>query len=148
MKSIFDSTARDEILRRIRNLNEKNSAVWGKMSLYQMMKHCTLWDEWIQRSGGSRQLFIGKILGKLMLKKVMKDEAPLRKNSPTLPAFVTTGEYGDFTSQQEAWIASIRQYENYEAPEFIHAFFGKMTKEQIGVLVYKHADHHLRQFGG
>lgn len=27
-----------------------------------------------------------------------------------------------------------------------HAFFGKLTPEQWGELMYKHLDHHLRQF--
>lgn len=45
------------------------------------------------------------------------------------------------------WISLINEYENYSNPKFIHDFFGKITKEQIGILVYKHTDHHLRQFG-
>ena len=40
----------------------------------------------------------------------------------------------------------IEEYEHYSNPDFIHDFFGKMTKEQIGLLAYKHTDHHLRQF--
>ena len=28
-----------------------------------------------------------------------------------------------------------------------HSFFGKMTPEEWAVLMYKHLDHHLRQFG-
>jgi len=28
----------------------------------------------------------------------------------------------------------------------MHPFFGKMTKEQVGYLAYKHTDHHLWQF--
>lgn len=30
--------------------------------------------------------------------------------------------------------------------DFMHPFFGKITREQIGYLAYKHDDHHLRQF--
>ena len=32
-----------------------------------------------------------------------------------------------------------------EAP---HAFFGKLSGDEWGQLMYKHIDHHLRQFGG
>jgi transposase InsO family protein len=28
-----------------------------------------------------------------------------------------------------------------------HSFFGKMTPEEWAILMYKHLDHHLRQFG-
>jgi hypothetical protein len=41
----------------------------------------------------------------------------------------------------------LNEYAHYANPSFFHTFFGKMTKEQVGQLVYKHADHHLRQFG-
>jgi len=43
------------------------------------------------------------------------------------------------------WIGLLSESENYSNPKFVHDFFGKMTKEQIGILVYKHTDHHLRQ---
>jgi hypothetical protein len=38
-------------------------------------------------------------------------------------------------------------YEHYSNPDFIHDFFGRMTREQVGQLAYKHTDHHLRPFG-
>jgi hypothetical protein len=28
-----------------------------------------------------------------------------------------------------------------------HAFFGKLTPQEWAILMYKHLDHHLRQFG-
>lgn len=33
-------------------------------------------------------------------------------------------------------------------PAYLHDFFGKMTREQIGIFAFKLMDHHLRQFGG
>jgi hypothetical protein len=29
----------------------------------------------------------------------------------------------------------------------IHPFFGQLSKNEWGILIYKHLDHHLRQFG-
>jgi len=38
-----------------------------------------------------------------------------------------------------------------QAPESVqfgkHAFFNELTAEQWGALMYKHTDHHLKQFG-
>jgi len=28
-----------------------------------------------------------------------------------------------------------------------HTFFGRMTADEWGILMYKHIDHHLQQFG-
>lgn len=148
MKTIFDKTTRDELIKRINSLNENNSAQWGKMNIYQMLKHCTLWDEWILGKGEHKykQLFIGRLFGKMQLKKLGKIETPMPRNIPTFAELKVRETNGNVTYQKEKLIALTEEYENYSNPNFIHSFFGKMTKEQIGYLVYQHTDHHLRQF--
>lgn len=95
-----------------------------------------------------KQTFIGRIFGKMALKDLIKDECPMRQNVPTLAELKVTEKNGDTTLEKNKWIALIEDYANYSNPNFIHSFFGKMTKEQIGYLAYKHTDHHLRQFNG
>lgn len=149
MKTIFDKTTRDELINRINLLNPTSSAQWGKMNIYQMLKHCTLWDGWILGKGEYKykQIFFGRIFGKMALKDMIKDESPLRRNVPTLAELKVNETNGDVTSEKKKWIALIENYANYSNPNFIHSFLGKMTTEQIGYLAYKHTDHHLRQFG-
>ncbi|HLW39010.1 MAG TPA: hypothetical protein VKX31_01370 [Brumimicrobium sp.] len=53
-----------------------------------------------------------------------------------------TGQHNDYWKQ-----VFIKEYESYQNPNFVHDFFGEMTNEEIGILIYKHCDHHLRQFG-
>jgi len=147
MKTIFDKLTRDELISRINLINETSKAQWGKMNIYQALKHCTLWDEWMQSGKNNKQVFIGRLFGKIALKKVLKDESPLRRNTPTLPQLRIKETTGDIASEKKKWIALLNEYAHYVNPGFFHTFFGKMTKEQVGQLVYKHADHHLRQFG-
>ena len=45
MKIIFDKTTRDELISRISALNENSTPQWGRMNIYQMLKHCTLAEE-------------------------------------------------------------------------------------------------------
>ncbi len=146
MKTIFDKNTRDELIQRINSLTENNKAQWGKMNLYQMLKHCTLWEDMMQGKRKYKQTFIGRLLGKSMLKSVLKDENPLRHSTPTLPDLVISGT-GNVEEQKKEWIKRIQEYAQYEPADFVHVFFGKMSKEQIGQIVYKHSDHHLRQFG-
>lgn len=148
MKTIFDKPTRDELIHRINRLNENSIAAWGKMSLFQMLKHCTLWDEWIQGKTTYKRVLMGRIIGRLMLKNALKNDAPLRRNTPTIPSLITKEKNGDIRAQKAEWIAQIEKYENYSNPNFVHVFFGEMTTEQIGYFVYKHTDHHLRQFNG
>jgi hypothetical protein len=149
MKTVFDKITREELINRINKLSEKNTSRWGKMNIYQMVKHCATWEEWIvgKNKPSYKQEFIGKIFGKIALKRMIKNENPLDRNVPTSKQFKSIEKEGDIQAQQQKWIALIREYENYSNPGFIHDFFGRMTKEQIGVLAYKHSDHHLRQFG-
>jgi Protein of unknown function (DUF1569) len=148
MKTIFDKTTRDELITRIQTLNEKSISGWGKMNICQMLSHCIIWDEWILgvNKPTYKQEFIGFIFGKMALKGMIKDERPIRRNIPTSIAFKVKEKNGDVEAKKKKWIALLEEYENYSNPAFIHDFFGKMTKEQIGVLAYKHTDHHLRQF--
>jgi Protein of unknown function (DUF1569) len=146
MNTIFDKTTRDELICRINSLNENSTAQWGKMNVYQMIKHCRLWEEMMQNKQNLKRVFIGKIFGRMALKTVLKDDKALKRNTPTVPSLIIKEITGETASEKAKWIANIEQYANFSNPNFVHVFFGKMTKEQIGQMVYKHIDHHLRQF--
>ena len=87
-------------------------------------------------------------LGRMALKNVLKDDKPLGRNSPTTPELIikTQQDDIDIVVQKKKLIDLIKEYAGYKNPEFMHPFFGPMSKEQVGHLVYKHTDHHLRQF--
>ena len=146
MKTIFDKETRDEFITRINSLTNKSTAQWGKMNVYQMIKHCSSREEMIQENHQFKRAFVGRIFGRIALRSVLKNDAPLRKNSPTIPELVMSGN-GDIAAEKEKWKSRINNYTNYPHSFYLHPFFGKMTKEQIGFFVYKHGDDHLRQFG-
>jgi len=148
MKTVFDKETRDELIRRINKLNENSTALWGKMNINQMMNHNTQWNEWVSDKKKNKQAFVGLLFGKMALKSVLKDETPLRRNTPTTPELriENLNENIDFQSERSKWIAQTEAYSHFSNEGFVHSFFGKMTNEQIGYLAYKHADHHLRQF--
>jgi len=146
MKSVFDKTTRDELIKRINTLTENSTAQWGKMNSYQMLKHCTLCEEMYLGKKTYKRAFIGRVFGRMGLKNLLKDESPLNRNSPTSPAFKIQEMNGDVQAEKTKWISLIEEYAQYSNNGFVHWFFGKMTKEQVGFFVYKHTDHHLRQF--
>jgi hypothetical protein len=148
MKTIFDKPTRDELINRINSLNKNSKAQWGKMNVCQMIKHCTLWEEMVLHNKKYKRAFVGLLLGKMLLKNELKDDRPMRKNNPTIPALVISETDGDIESLKKKWLSLMDEYSNYSFPDnsFVHPFFGKMTKEQIGLHAYKHTDHHLRQF--
>jgi len=145
MKTVFDKATRDDLINRINSLQENNHAAWGGMNVYQMLKHCAIAEESYLGKKEYKRIFIGRLLGKKVLKNILKDDSPMMHNAKTLKAFVATGE-GDIEPEKQKWISLLREYEHYSLPGVVHWFFGPMTKEEVGYFSYKHADHHLRQF--
>ena len=145
MKTILNPLTREELLRRINSLTENSTAQWGKMTVSQMMKHCSQWDEMAQGKKKYRQSFIGRLFGKMALRNMM-NEQPLKRNLPTVPSFKIKNNPA-FAEEKEKWVRSLGEYQHLSGDGFLHPFFGALTKEDTGTMVYKHCDHHLKQFG-
>ena len=149
MKTILDQTVRQELITRIDKLSSDLSPQWGKMAIYQMIDHMNIWNDWVfgKNNLPHQQGLFGKVLGKWMLKKDTKDDTPMAKGMPSGKGFVNKEMKKDIDELKNKWIDSVREYESFSEPFFYHDFYGKMTREQLGIFAYKHMDHHLRQFG-
>ncbi|MBO9593209.1 MAG: DUF1569 domain-containing protein [Niabella sp.] len=147
MKTIFDKTVRDELQNRGQLLRNDSRQQWGKMDVVQMMRHCNKWNKWILGQGNYtyKQGLLGKIFGRLALNANTKNDKPMGRNMPA-GAFAIKEKGGNLEAEKAAWAQLIDAYATYKNDGFIHDFFGRMSKEQIGIFVYKHLDHHLRQF--
>lgn len=146
MKTIFDKETRNSLIKRIELLNENSIRQWGKMNVYQMIQHCILCEQMYLGKKTYKRSFLGFLFGKIALNQLMKDDKPKKRNSPTKQEFKISQNTGNFEVDKNQWISLVEEYENYQNESFIHWFYGKMTKEQVGISVYKHIDHHLRQF--
>lgn len=148
MKTIFDEALRRDMVLRIGQLTGSDTAVWGKMNVSQMVRHCVLWQEWVQQNQRLKRVFLGRLLGRTMLKKEMESDV-MRKNHPSSVELIVTDTDIDLSRERQMLIGLVQEYGTYVYPTggFVHPFFGKMTKEQVGSFAYKHLNHHLRQFG-
>jgi len=146
MKTILDKETRDGLIGRIQTLSEKSNAELGSMNVHQMIKHCIAWEEMITGKQKLRQVFIGRLFGKIALKSMIGNNDTVKRNMPTLPQLKITDRTGDVEPEKSKWIALLEKNALSPNPNFVHPFFGEMTVEEIGILAYKHTDHHLRQF--
>ncbi|MBN9383029.1 MAG: DUF1569 domain-containing protein [Chitinophagaceae bacterium] len=148
MKTLFDNAERQELISRLDKLTAENRPLWGKMNSSQMVKHCRLWEEMIHENKLLKRPFIGRLIGQMILKKVLQSPE-FRRNSPTIPEMLVTDANIDLNDERRQLITLVNSYPQYDQPDysFIHPFFGKMTRDQIGKLAYLHLDHHLKQFG-
>lgn len=144
MKTLFDPATRAELIARISKLNQNSQPQWGKMTVYQMIKHCAMWEDMLLQKTIYKQSFLGRIVGKFALKDMLKDE-PAKRNLPTVPSFKINGE-GDVEAAKKEWLRLLDEHTGREPAGFMHPFFGQLTADQAGRMAYKHIDHHLRQF--
>lgn len=148
MKTIFDKITRDALIARIKKLDGSEQPQWGSMTVGQMLKHQILYEEMFLGKLKLKRVLLGRLFGKMALKDLTKDDSPIKHNLPTIPAIKVTSAGEDINEGKQKWIALLEQYSHLGPDhEFIHAFFGKVTKEQAGLLVCKHVEHHLAQFG-
>jgi len=146
MKSVFDQTTREELITRVQMLDENSTARWGKMNIYQMLHHCVLCEELYLGKRKHKRAFMGRIFGKLGLKNILDEKKSFPQNAPTSNLFKVKETTGNVEAEKRKWISLLDEYKTYP-DSYVHWFFGKMSKDQVGRFVYKHSDHHLRQFG-
>ena len=149
MKSLFQPADRDALLARLEALQPECTRQWGKMDPAQMLCHCAIALETGTGDRPMKQKLIGKILMPFFRSRIL-GERPFGRNSPTDPTFVVSGAR-DFAAERTRLTGLIHRFVELgeaAAGKHTHAFFGKMTGQEWGELMYKHIDHHLRQFGG
>jgi hypothetical protein len=149
MKHLFDASSATELTARLGQLRSDAPRLWGKMTVSQAMAHCSASMEWAVGDTHPPRMFIGRLIGGLVKRKAIGDEAPLRRNTPTAPSLIVTNEREletEKTRLQEL-IARFAAGGPDGCTTHPHSFFGRMTADEWAVLMYKHVDHHLRQFG-
>lgn len=148
MKTLFEKDYLNEMTSRINTLTPDTQRKWGTMSVNQMLAHCAVG---MQTATGEIFLKSGPVLRMIgsMLKSQTTNDKPMRKSSPTHPGFII-GDTNGFENEKQNLLHMINKF--HQGGKAIctsnpHAFFGKLTPTQWGSLMYKHLDHHLRQFG-
>ncbi len=147
--SIFAPDTFSEITERINKLSPSSQAKWGKMNVAQMLGHCANAINTSVSDDKGKVTFMGRIFGKMARKMVLADDKPFKQNLPTAKEFIVTDERN--FERERRKLLSILELLKDKGPngvaDKVHPFFGTMAKEDWAFLIYKHLDHHLRQFG-
>lgn len=149
MKNLFETGTANEVKERIGRIGPNSTRQWGKMSAPQALAHCANTMEWAVGDRLEPRMFIGRILGPLVKSRVLKDDAPMAKNAPTTKSLVVADQR-DLAREQQRLCTLIDRFCSggpQGCTRHPHTFFGPLTPEEWAHLMYKHLDHHLRQFG-
>lgn len=148
VKNLFDNNTFDETVARIEKLTPSSQRLWGKMTVSQMLAHCKAAFRVPLSDKPMPRLLLGRMVGWLVKKKLY-DNTPWKHNLPTSPDF-RIKEEKDFETEKKALLGLINEFHRRgpnDTGKFPHPVFGTYTSEQWGKSMWKHLDHHLRQFG-
>lgn len=148
MESLFNATENQEFIARIGRLTPETTPQWGKMKVAQMLAHCQVPLRAAVGDVKFKRGLMSKLVGGLVKKRVL-GPTPFKQNLPTDPNFIVRDER-QFEPEKERLLELVQRFQQ-GGPEGLtreaHPFFGKMTAAEWDRLMWKHLDHHLRQFG-
>lgn len=148
MKTLFEAPAVIEIKQRMFVLRPESERLWGKMNAAQALAHCSAAMEMALGDTSPRRVLIGRLLGP-MFKSVYSNEKPFQRKSPTHPSLIVSDQR-DLAKERQRLAGLIDRFSASGAEgctEHPHPFFGKLSSTEWATGMYKHLDHHLRQFG-
>jgi hypothetical protein len=148
MKSLLNPAEFEEVILRLENCTPQSKAVWGKMDVAQMLAHCSKTFEVSTGEKVLKRSLLGYIFGKQVKKKWLGNMEPFEKNSPTDPYFkmVERKVFEQEKARLKGNIQKFHQGGREKVTTSTHSFFGYLSPDEWCVLMYKHLDHHFRQF--
>jgi hypothetical protein len=150
MKNLFDAIVANQVRTRLGKLEPNSERRWGTMTPAQMLAHCSVSLQWaVGEVVPEKAALPVRLMGRLVKPMVFRNDDPLRKNSPTAKSLVVSDER-DLGKERERLSGLMDKFiagGPAGCTRNPHSFFGKLTPEEWAVLMYKHLDHHLRQFG-
>jgi hypothetical protein len=146
----LNDQATASLVRRIEQLDELKVPLWGKMNATQMLAHCST----------ALKLAFGDVPSKVVFppwkatlsRLIFLDMLPFPKNLPTAAELHPQKKMkasADFLAEREELIRQLNRMNAAGADQAFapHPLFRNLNRAQYGKLIYKHLDHHLRQFG-
>ncbi len=147
--SVFNTADVEKTIARINSLTPETKAVWGKMSVDQMLAHLNVSYEMVYTDKHPKPGPIARFLVKTFIKNTVVGPKPYAKNTATAPAFKIV-DHRDFEAEKKRLIEYIRKVQQegekaFDGRESLS--FGPLTVQEWNTLFSKHLDHHLQQFG-
>ncbi|MGB2622216.1 MAG: DUF1569 domain-containing protein [Candidatus Acidiferrum sp.] len=149
MKNLFEAARVVEVKQRIAQMRTDSQRQWGKMSPVRALEHCSRGIEMALGDMTPQRMLVGRIIGRMVKSKVMGNDEPLRRNSPTMKELIVHDE-PDLGMEHTRLCGLIDRFAAAGPAGCTtqpHPFFGRLTPDEWAILMYKHLDHHLRQFG-
>ena len=147
MASVLNEQQREALCRRVASLSPSSQARWGRMCVAAMLAHLcrsaqmALGDLAVRPAGPRPfQMF--------PLKHLFLYVLPFPRNVATAPELLSA-QAEPFEASQASLQGLLQRLSAGPISGVgpVHPLFGQLSRQEWGVLMHKHVNHHLRQFG-
>lgn len=151
MKTIFDPADYDSLVERIVKLDPRAKRLWGRMTIKEMIVHVS---DPLRDMLGIRitQPVTPPELWPKLIAKVLTESDWAHNQRTFSPYLQEVGGGGTrpkgFEEDRTTLLQLVSKFYK-TTPDFVphpHAGLGMLTRDQAGLYIWKHIDHHLRQF--
>lgn len=142
---------RNKFIPLLRTINPEQKPLWGKMNVQQMIEHMSY--SMRQANGKDKYTVLTPEEHLPKMQSFLMSEKPFRENTPNqlLPDIPDAPKQPTIEAAIEELQEEIEDffdvYGNDPALVLTNPFFGNLNYERQVQLLYKHALHHLKQFG-
>ncbi len=148
MPTLFDPATAAATKARVQQLRPQSERQWGSMNAAQAAAHCAAGIGIALGDQRPPRMLAGRLFGRI-IKPLALGSADMRRNTPTVPSMVMADER-DLATERQRLCDAIDRFTTAGptgCTTHPHSFFGPLAPEEWATLMYKHLDHHLRQFG-
>ncbi len=150
MKNLLNISDCEALIARLENLTPDSQRRWGTMHPGQVMAHMT--DPLRVAIGDRVAQPMNSIFSNPIVSALVVWWMPWPKGAPTADEFIQ-GKGGtlptEFLRDKQALLLAIHRFGHQPASEAFQPspVFGNISRRAWGRLMWRHIDHHLRQFG-
>ena len=146
-KTVLNEQAVIQLIHRVMKLTPTAEAIWGRMTVDEMLYHCNLTNNEIlhakpySKKPKLKQLFLKFIVMHLLRK--------IPRRAKINSKFLKQKEQDlSFEAEKKCFIERITQFSQHSQAIYgKHPVFGRLSTKEWQHFVWMHMDHHLRQFG-
>lgn len=150
MKNIFTTADRESLIARLELLRPDSPRRWGIMDASQVVAHMA--DPLRVAIGDRAAQPMKSVFSNPLVSAMAVWWAPWPKGAPTAEEFIQ-GKKGtppvEFERDKQVLLLAIHRFANHPENDAFapNPVFGKLSRRAWGRLMWRHVDHHLRQFG-
>ncbi len=152
MNTLINHDNLEQIRNRVNNLTPETQALWGNMTVGEMVCHVS---DPIRDILGIRitEPVVPEAMRPALVQMVLTADN-YGQGAPTSQPYLQADSGGgtkptDFESDRNSLLELMNKFyatdDNYKLSS--HAALGILTREQFGIYLWKHLNHHLSQFG-